>query len=101
MLLTVTSCHAGSPAGLSLLLQIWVELRLDRDVFKVRKNNTSEKAALSPRQQLRGDTRGAEHAALQRTWLQCFQDLTLYPGPWWAQGDSITGYKPGIPSQRF
>lgn len=70
MLLTTTSCHttlqrAGSLAGLSLLLQIWVELGLDRDIFKVRKNNTSVKAALSPVQQLRSDTWGADHAALQ------------------------------------
>lgn len=46
-------------------MQIWVEPGLDRDIFKVRKNNKSEKTAQSPLQQLRNDTCRADHAALE------------------------------------
>lgn len=61
MLLTRTSCratlwHAGIAAGLNVLVQIWTGPVLDGDVFKVSKNNTAEKAALSLLQQLRSNT---------------------------------------------
>ena len=38
-------------------MQIWAGPVLERDVFKVSKNNTAEKAALSLLQQLRSNTR--------------------------------------------
>ena len=38
-------------------MKIWVGPVLDRDVFKVSKNNMAEKAALSLLQQLRSNTR--------------------------------------------
>lgn len=61
MLLTVTSCctapwRVGIPASLSMLIQIWAVLLLDGDIFKVSKNKTAEKAALTLLKQLRRNT---------------------------------------------
>lgn len=51
--LTMTSCHptpcpAGIPAGLSVPMQIWAGLLLDRDVFKVKKSKRGWESSSVP-----------------------------------------------------